>query len=241
MNRAKSFWSDAEQAPLVVLSDFDFTITAIDVGDLLTETLAPPSEETIHRFSRKEIGTRLYWLDSMVRVDPAEAAELAATVEIDRQFHRFAAWCEQERIPLAVVSDGFGFYIERILKREGLGHLPVICNEMERSGEILFPNGNPACDFCACCKAQVARRLKAAGRHVVYIGDGVSDLYAARFADWVFARGRLEQFMQEHGSPYFPLGDFDDVLGRLRSALPAFQAGVAPGRSTLTMDPRCRF
>lgn len=241
MNRHRNFWSDANQAPLIVLTDFDFTISAVDVGDLITETFAPPSPETLRRFGAREIGTRLYWLDSMVRADPGKAADLAATVPIDPEFAPFAAWCQVHRIPLAVVSDGFGFYIERILRREGLEQLPVICNEMERPGELSFPNANSACDFCACCKAQVAKRLQDAGSRVIYIGDGVSDLYAARFADWVFAKGRLERFMQENGSPYFPLHSFADVHRTLSADLAAFEKGTAPGRSSLSLDPRCRF
>ncbi len=241
MNRVRTFWSDADQAPLIVLTDFDFTISSVDVGDLVTETFAPPSAETLRRFATKQIGTRLYWLDSMVRADPVQAAELAATITIDPEFAPFAAWCEERSIPLAVVSDGFGFYIERILGREGLSHLPVICNEMERPGELLFPHGNPACDFCACCKAQVARRLRNAGKRVIYIGDGVSDLYAARYADWVFAKGRLERFMKEHGSPYYPLHSFADVYRALSANLPSFMDGSAPRRSTLPADSRCLF
>lgn len=241
MSKAGSFWSDAALAPLVVLTDFDFTISEVDVGDLITETYGPPSAETLRRFAGKEIGTRLYWLDSMLRVEPVQAAELAETVRIDPHFPAFAAWCAEQGIPLAVVSDGFHFYISRILEREGLGHLPVICNEMPGAGSLSFPNANPACDFCGCCKAQVARRLRESGSRVIYIGDGVSDLYAARFADWVFAKSRLERFMQENSSPYFPLHSFAGVQRQLAAGLPGFRTGQAPGRCTLPPDDRCRF
>jgi 2-hydroxy-3-keto-5-methylthiopentenyl-1-phosphate phosphatase len=228
-------------APLVVLTDFDFTISLEDVGDLVTLTLAPPSEETMLRLSRKEIGSRIYWSESMARVKQAEGEALADQVGIDPHFAAFARWCEAEAIPLAVVSDGFWFYISRILGREGLGHLPVFCNEMDEPDRLAWPHGNPACEVCGCCKALVARRVREAGARIIYVGDGISDLYAAAFADWVFAKGRLARHMAEHGSPFFPLGDFADVLRTLQKDPEAFRRGTAPGRATLQPDPICRF
>lgn len=240
-NPIEQFWSDAAQASLVILTDFDFTISHVDVGDLVTDRLAPPSPATVLRFGRGEIGTRLYWLDSIVRADLGQAAALADTVSIDPGFAPFAAWCRAESIPLAVVSDGFRFYIERILGREGLSDLPIFCNEMVAAGTLQFPHGNAACDICGCCKAQVARRVRETGARVIYIGDGVSDLYGAGFADWVFGKARLERYLQEHRSPYYPLTGFDAVLQTLQANLTSFRAGTAPHRATLGPNPRCRF
>lgn len=241
MSRIGEFWSDAAGAPLAVLTDFDFTISAVDVGDLITDTFSPPSAETMALYRAKQIGTRLYWWDSMARVDPVRAADLAATIGIDPHFHEFVDWCRSEGIPVAVVSDGFWFYISRVLSREGLDFLPVFCNEMVETGRLEFPHGNPVCDRCGCCKAGVARRLRLAGTRVVYCGDGVSDLYASSFADWVFAKGRLAQYLQKNGSPFFPLTGFDAVQERLSAGLDGFRAGTAPGRATLAVHEFCRF
>lgn len=241
MSRADGFWTAAAGAPLVVLTDFDFTISSVDVGELIARRLAPPSRETVDRFRRKEIGTRLYWLDSMNRVDAAQALALADSVSIDPHFADFAEWCRREGIPLAVVSDGFWYYIQHILTREGLGDLPVFSNEMPRRGVLEFPHGNPACDRCGCCKADVARRLHQDGSRVVYVGDGVSDLYAAGFADWVFAKEALARHMADHGSPYFELGGFDDVHRTLREHLEAFRSGTMERQARLGPHPFCRF
>lgn len=48
---------------------------------------------------------------------------------------------------------------------------------------------------------------------IVFIGDGVSDLAAAREADVLFARRglRLEEYCLEHGIPYTPFDSFADV------------------------------
>jgi len=237
----RAFWPRAQGAPLVLLTDFDFTISQVDVGNLICDTLAPYPPAALARFGRGEIGSRALWLESFAKVDPAEAAGLAEQVEIDPGFKAFAAWAEAEQIPLAVASDGFTLYIDRILGREGLGHLPVFSNRYVGRDQLEWPHANPACDFCGCCKAAVARHAKEAGAYVVYLGDGVSDLYAAGFADWVFAKGTLARFMREHQAPYFPLTGFDAALGVLRPNLHQFRNGTMERRNTLRPHPRCRF
>ncbi|HYF92238.1 MAG TPA: MtnX-like HAD-IB family phosphatase [Symbiobacteriaceae bacterium] len=237
----EAFWSGVSQAPLVVLSDFDFTISQVDVGDLVVEELCPPSEETRRRFRTGEVGSRIFWLDSMARADMARAEELAGSVAVDPHFPGFVRWCRAQGIPAAVVSDGFWFYIDRILGREGLGELPVFCNEMPGPGRLEFPHGNPACDRCGCCKAAVAKRARESGARVVYIGDGTSDTYAAAFADWVFAKDHLARHLAAHGSPFFPFESFVDVQRVLAAGLKGFRAGTVPGRATLVPSAYCRF
>lgn len=237
----EEFWQGVTTAPFVILTDFDFTISNEDVGDLIAETLAPPSAETRRRFGRREIGTRGYWLDSMIRVEQAEAERLADQVGIDPGFAPFADWCAEEGIPLAVVSDGFSFYIDRILARHGGRPLPVFSNRFVATGSLEFPHGNPECDLCGCCKAGIVRRVKETGAHVLYLGDGVSDRYAVAFADWVFAKGSLAQRMQEWGAPYFPLTDWSAVQRTVEAGLDQFRDGSYPGKAGLAADPICRF
>ncbi|HEY8347573.1 MAG TPA: MtnX-like HAD-IB family phosphatase [Symbiobacteriaceae bacterium] len=239
--RLQPFWASVKDAPVVVLTDFDNTVTQEDVGFLILRRLAPPSPETLRRFAAREIGSRAVWLESMARVDREEGEAIARSVPLDPHFPGFVRWCRQNGIPLAVVSDGFGYYIRCILQREGLADLPVFCNDMPRSGVLTFPHGNPACDRCGCCKALVVKRVREAGARVIYVGDGYSDLYAAGFADWVFAKGTLAAHMRKEGSPFYPMESYADVHRVLAEHLERFRAGTAPGRSTLSPDPLCRF
>jgi len=239
--RTGAFWSKAAAAPLVVLSDFDFTISQVDVGDLIVDTLSPPTPELHTSVNAGAVGSRVFWQNTIAQVDMFEALALAESVGVDPGFAPFARWCEEAGVPVAVVSDGFGFYVSRILRRDGLGDLPIFCNEMPEPGQIAYPHGNPACDFCACCKPRVSRRVRELGARVIYIGDGISDLYAAAFADWVFAKGRLARHMEAGGSPYYPLESFAQVLEVVRDGLPQFLDGTAPGRCTLGPSEICKF
>lgn len=239
--RVGDFWSGATAAPLVVLSDFDYTISQVDVGDLIVQSLCPPSEETLRRDAAGEIGSREWYLDTMARADMAEALALADTVEVDPHFPPFVQWCKEQGIPLAVVSDGFGYYIEHILRKNGLGGLPVFCNEMPERGLLEFPHGNPVCERCACCKAGVSRRVRESGARVIYVGDGTSDVYASAFADWVFAKGHLAWYLERQGTPFYRFADFADVAGVLSANLDSFRDGSAPNRCTLAPSPHCKF
>jgi 2-hydroxy-3-keto-5-methylthiopentenyl-1-phosphate phosphatase len=241
MSRIGTFWSDAAQAPLVILSDFDFTISQVDVGDLIVETLAQPSEATLAQIRAGQAGSKAFWRDSMARAPMDRALALADTVALDPHFAPFAAWCRAEGLPLAVVSDGFWFYIRPIMDRHGLGDLPVFCNEMPSEGQLAFPHANPACDLCGCCKAGVARRLKEQGARLVYIGDGTSDLYASAFVDWVFAKGFLADYLTKQGTPFYRFDSFADVAAVLQPQVEAFRHGTAAKPTTLQPNSTCRF
>lgn len=237
----ENFWAAVRTAPFVILTDFDFTISDEDVGDLIALTLAPPSAETRRRFAIREIGTRGWWLDSMIRIEQTEGERLADQVGIDPGFAPFADWCAEQGIPLAVVSDGFSFYIDRILARHGVRPLPIFSNRFVATGSLEFPHGNPECDLCGCCKAGIARRVRDGGGNLLYLGDGVSDRYAVAFSDWVFAKGSLAERMEGWGAPYFPLTDWASVQRLVANGLTQFRDGSHPGRAGLEPDPICRF
>lgn len=227
---------------MIVLVDFDATISTIDVGDEVIARLAPLSAAAISKLRAGQLTSRQVWEDSIPRVfgRDREIEALTTAVQIDPAFHSFLAFCRRESIPVAVLSDGFKFYIERILTRYGLGDLTVFCNEMDETGRLIWPNSNSACDRCGCCKPTVVRRAKDAGSHVVYVGDGTSDFYAAVYADWVFARSTLERYIKAQGSPYFPFPDFAFVQSTLADHLASFRDGSMGGRARVTTDV-CAF
>lgn len=222
-------------APLVVLTDFDATISVIDVGDRMVAELAPLPPDAL---ANGPITPRQFWELSVPRL-PARQAELLAlidSVQIDPTFLDFVRYCEAEGIPLAIVSDGWRFYVEPILKRYGLDHLTVYCNEMLPDGTLVWPNGNPICHHCGCCKPLVVKRTKAQGSRVIYIGDGTSDFYAAVYADWIFARATLERHARSQGSPYFSFPHFAFVQETIATNLHAFRDGSMDGKSSVKTE-----
>lgn len=142
---------------------------------------------------------------------------------MDPTFVPFVGWLRDRAVPLTVVSDGSAFHIEPMLAAAGLADIPVITNEFgfgrdERFAKLAFPNAHPECIGCGTCKMLAVTNAQAAtGMPVAFIGDGVSDRFAALYADVVFAKRELPAYCESAGVPYRPWTNFDDVRSWLES------------------------
>jgi 2-hydroxy-3-keto-5-methylthiopentenyl-1-phosphate phosphatase len=65
------------------------------------------------------------------------------------------------------------------------------------------------------CKPSIMRRFPSEQYRRVVVGDGVTDLPAARLADLVIARDLLPVKCREVGIPYEPFETFYDVMAVL--------------------------
>ena len=148
--------------------------------------------------------------------------------EIDLTFVEFAAFCRREDLALTVVSDGMDYYIARILRRFGIGDLPVVANTLElvpapgRKNVRLapqFPNRDEMCDRCASCKRNHIITSSADDDVIVFVGEGYSDRCPARYADVVFAKDELMTYCREENISYYEYRSFSDVTGRLANML----------------------
>ncbi len=141
---------------------------------------------------------------------------------MDPTFAPFAGWLREREIPLTMVSDGSAFHIEPMLAAAGLTDIPVITNEFvfgpdERFAALAFPNAHPECVGCGTCKMLAVTNAQATAGRVAFIGDGVSDRFAALYADIVFAKRELPALCETASVPYLPWTDFDDVRTSLSS------------------------
>ncbi len=120
---------------------------------------------------------------------------------------------------MEVVSDGFGFFIGPALEALGVGELPVVTARTTFAGRrasIAFPNGHPACFVCGTCKRNRVLAHQAAGRTVVFIGDGESDRYAAGYSDIVWAKRALVRICLEAGWAFRRWTEFVEIEQWLR-------------------------
>jgi 2,3-diketo-5-methylthio-1-phosphopentane phosphatase len=213
--------------PLAILIDFDGTVALTDVSDTIMATYVPGQwEEVVARYDEGRLGSRdlMTWEMSLVRADPAAMLKTAATQPLDPAFAPFVERARAARIPLEVVSDGFGFFIAPTLARLGLGDLPVATARTTFAGgraSIDFPNGHPDCFVCGTCKRNRVLAHQAAGRTVAFIGDGESDRYAAGYSDLVFAKRSLVDICEREGWPYRPWQDFTDLDAWLAATIDA--------------------
>jgi 2,3-diketo-5-methylthio-1-phosphopentane phosphatase len=204
--------------PPLVLVDFDGTIAQNDVGALLFKTFSKAeSRKIVSLWLKGEINSRecLQKECELIRISKPDLRKFALSQKIDEKFPAFVDLCNREKITLAILSDGLDFYIELILKENGLGKLPFYSNLLKFEGRKLtpeFPYFDRGCGRCGNCKRFHLKNLRRPSQKVVYIGDGLSDKCAVTEADFVFAKDDLRRFCEKEDIKHYPFHNFGDII-----------------------------
>ena len=216
--------------PIAILVDYDGTIAQTDVTDtILAEFMNEAWEDRVADYDAGRVGSRalMTWEVGCITAPPERLLAAAATQPHDPTFAPFARAALAAGIRVEVVSDGLGFFIEPALRSLGMGELPVITAATTfgpDGGRIAYPHGNPDCFVCGTCKRNRVLAHQADGRLVVFIGDGESDLYAAGYADVVFAKRSLVRICLERGWPFRRWTEFAEIHAWLDEVLAAYAA-----------------
>jgi 2-hydroxy-3-keto-5-methylthiopentenyl-1-phosphate phosphatase len=236
----------AGRSPVSFLVDYDGTISLVDIGDELLARHFPDAAELARKDSLYEagrLGSRelIEWDMDVLPRDPELLVREAAAMPNDPAFPGFVAAVRRRGAQLEVVSDGLGFYVRSNLAAMGVADVPVATNENRLSyggAGMSFPYGHPSCFVCGTCKRERVRLHQAAGRVVVFVGDGMSDRYAAAHADVVFATGTLARICAAEGWPYHAWQGFDDVAAQVERA---FVEGRLPSSADDLPDWRAHW
>lgn len=210
-----------------LLIDFDGTACPFDVSEELLDRFGDGDWRRYDAaVDRGELGLRQAAEQQASMLGTSREEMLAFALErfdVDETFPPFVAWASDAGLPLALISDGFGFYVKPILEKAGLGGLEVMTNDLA-GRELVHPFAHPVCVGCGTCKMQAAVRFRETYGSVAYVGEGQSDRYGALYSDLVFANKDLVRICTEDGVPFVEWESFDDV----RAALESMDA--APGR-----------
>ena len=221
------------EPPLAILVDYDGTVALTDVSDtVMAEHVPGIWEAEVAAYDAGRMGSRRLMELEMALIDASPTALLAtaAAQPHDSGFVPFVHRAQAAGIPVEIVSDGFGFFIEPALEALGVGELPVVTARttfLGRRASIAFPNGHPTCLVCGTCKRNRVLAHQAAGRAVVFIGDGESDRYAAGYSDVVWAKRSLERICIEAGWPFQRWTEFREIEAWLEATLAAWRADPA--------------
>ena len=217
---------------VVVFLDFDGTITTRDATDAILEAFADPGWLAIEEaWVTGQIGSRecLAAQIALVTASEDQVNHLLDTIDVDPGFSSLLDVCAAERSAVHIVSDGFDYCIERILKRPDRNHHAqltsshIVSSSLHRDGAgwraaFLHPS-EPCRHGCATCKPAAMQRLNADGALTVFVGDGFSDRHAAKCADVVFAKDKLARFCEETSIPYAPFDTLSTVAMGIKRLL----------------------
>ncbi|MFA8342297.1 MAG: MtnX-like HAD-IB family phosphatase [Rhodothermaceae bacterium] len=209
---------------LKIFVDFDGTITTTDVGEEFFLKFGDPEEadKIIKRWLAYEITSTEMWrelCDTIQNFDMEEYEKFLSTIELDEAFHKFVEFCAEHDLDYMIVSDGFDFYIDRILERENLGHIKRVTNKLtlDENGKLVpsFPHTDEECSRCANCKRNQVILNSSDEDFTLYIGDGWSDTCPVQHCDYILAKNSLLKFCEKNRISYFPYNNFHNVLRRL--------------------------
>ncbi|MBS8263223.1 2-hydroxy-3-keto-5-methylthiopentenyl-1-phosphate phosphatase [Mesobacillus boroniphilus] len=210
----------------VIFCDFDGTVTEKDNIIAIMNEFGPEGwdglkEAVLNRTIsiREGVGKMFSLLPVTSKKEIVEFA--VRNARIRHGFQEFLDYASKEGIPVYIVSGGIDFFIEPIIQQFG----PidgVYCNSSDFSGKTIKIEWPNSCDDqcsndCGCCKPSIMRKLEQTGAYKIVIGDSVTDLEAAKKADFVLARDYLKDKCEEWEIPHRPFETFYDCIEALKT------------------------
>ncbi|KAF9287359.1 hypothetical protein BGZ74_001089 [Mortierella antarctica] len=228
----------AHVAPSIeVFSDFDGTISMEDTGCIIIDTGF--GTENRKAMDLQILHHELTFLEAMdawwgsVKLTHTEGMDLLRSVPIDPGFVSFYNYAIKHNVPFSVVSCGLDFIIQEylgwFLGDKAAAEVTILANygkvTEDKKWLVKYRDDSPhSHDKSVCIKeskqAFLNKSDKIHGQEhiIVFCGDGISDLSAAREADILFARrGRnLETYCRTHKIPFTAFDTFDQVTATIQ-------------------------
>ncbi len=204
----------------ILCLDFDDTIVLDNTMRQIMERFGQPEWNDIGaRYDRGELSVEQAnsaCLD-LVEAEPDEIRAYVRDVARPRDgIRELADWAHWNGWLVAVVSNGMDLYVDPVLDDLGLDrvarHAGRARKEYRWRVRYYSPRG---IEVQSGFKLAYAAAFKNAGDFVVYVGDGSSDLDAARLAPVVFARDTLLARLKDEHPRIYPFETFHDVIAVL--------------------------
>ena len=202
---------------ILIQCDFDGTITTEDVSFMLLDAFAKGDwhaindEYTAGKITVGEFNERAF---ALIKAGIREMLDyLQGKVIVRSGLKAFVELCKKKRIRLVIVSNGWDFYVKQILEENGLENVEY------HSAETFFDSGKLQVRYVGPDGSIVDTEFKDSyvskyikeGYHVVYIGNGSSDLSPAKGAHQVFATESLLKHCQRTGLTCIPFTSFLEI------------------------------
>jgi 2-hydroxy-3-keto-5-methylthiopentenyl-1-phosphate phosphatase len=201
------------------VSDFDGTVTLRDVGDHLLLHYGFADRKTIEESYSLKVRVE----DFMKRAFAGAALTEKVIADFVREktrarrgFRDFVLFCERNAVPFEIASGGVDLYADPFFAKHGVKVRSFFGRARVVKGGIRIHYPFLKTTTLSAFKASRVKRFKAAGRKVVFFGDGPNDLKAASLADKVYAADRLYRLCRERGIPAEKLTDFNLATAFLR-------------------------
>jgi len=204
--------------------DFDGTISTTDVGEAMFYHFGKKEESLnfVNDWVEQKINSGQLWkllCGTVKNFNEIMFEKFLNNISIDPTFLTFVQFCKKEGFELKVLSDGFDYYINKILKREKLIDLEVYSNRLiiDKDKNLIpeFPYTDEECSRCANCKRNHVLNFSSEDDFTIYIGDGYTDTCPAQYCDYIFAKDSLLKYCEINRITYFSFSDFKDIQKKI--------------------------
>ncbi|KAI9729197.1 MAG: hypothetical protein M1834_007104 [Cirrosporium novae-zelandiae] len=226
---------------VVFFTDFDGTITLQDSNDCMTDNLGMGFEER-RRLNIEVLEDRMTFADSFrtmldsVKTPFPECIEyLKQHIQLDPTFRDFFHWAKANNVPVVVLSSGMTPIIRGLLVHligPEANELEIVSNEVVgRPGMKIDQEGGWTIKYhdnsgfghdkslaIRPYKEHIATLPESQRATLLYAGDGVSDLSAAKETDLLFAKaGRdLVDYCRRENIPFTTFEDWTTILATVQ-------------------------
>jgi 2-hydroxy-3-keto-5-methylthiopentenyl-1-phosphate phosphatase len=213
-----------------VLTDFDDTAAAQNVAELLLHEFGHPSWTDVRdRFRAGELSLKDYQEATFLQMQAdkdAMRSYVQAHANFRPHFAELSGFCQEQSIPMCIISQGLDFYVQALLDGSEHAGIPVyaVATEFDREGHVSgyrYDFAYPDAPHLGNSKALIVRRFQEQGHHVFFMGDGRSDFEAGEVADTVFAHRQMAAMCDQAGIEFYPFTDFGPVLEAIREYMAA--------------------
>lgn len=208
----------------VLVSDFDGTITDVDVYALIAARYMPADQPDYFAEYRAGRLTHVQAMQAFFRFAPSDPAawdRLLRDTKPDPGLAEGARRLDANGWDLVIVSAGSSWYIDRILEAAGVSatvHANPGRIEAGRGLVLHPPEGSPFYSpRVGIDKAAVVRAAQQRYTQVAFAGDGPPDLEPALLVAPTlrFARRFLAEALDARGERYQPFGSWSEVVDAL--------------------------
>jgi len=233
-----------EKPKIIFFTDFDGTITLKDSNDWLTDQLGfgaqgryDLNQDVLHnRITFRDAFTAM--MDSVKTPFPECIKLLCENIKLDPYFNDFYKWSRENHVPVIVLSSGMLPIIRALLVHlvgPEANDIEIICNEAvdrppkrkdeEGGWQLKFHDdshhGHDKSLAIRPYREHFEERPSDPRPVMLYAGDGVSDLSAARETDLLFAKKGhdLITYCEREGVPFTVFEDWSSILATTKAIL----------------------
>jgi 2-hydroxy-3-keto-5-methylthiopentenyl-1-phosphate phosphatase len=208
----------------LIQCDFDGTLTEEDVSFLILDNFADGDWRSIleqYKNNQISVGRFNKLAFRMVKEDkPTLIRFVSERAELRPGLNHLLNYCNSRNFRFTIVSNGMVFYIKTLLQNAGINDdIEIYAAQAEFSSNgiearYIGPDGN---EIQNGFKEAYVKQFLNEGWRVISIGNGASDIPAAKLAHYTFATEPMLSLCRETGLDCLPFENLDDIIKGLET------------------------